>query len=251
MLSKTFSVIFRNWIFYAWLIVCGLAASIFDEYMQKNTLNNTMLIVWILLALYVHVAVLYQTDFGGILKKQPMVQKKFFPFTWRFLVLGGIALATAFVGTLLLLGGFKSLGGGHAQALFLLIYLLIFAIIYISILALVGTWLPAAVFGEKTTFRDAIARGWPVFFPTFWHLLFATMAFEFVSLAVVFGGVALLPSGILLRDGTPNIPMMLVVSLSLLLQAVAITYVAVVLSSVYLSREDITSATASNPTLAA
>lgn len=240
MLSQTIKIALRNWTYYVLIIVAGLAVFTFDEINEESSSASSTLIMWIILALCVHYAVLFDGNFADVGKKDRNFRKLFVPFLFKALALGLIGFVVSLPILFITLARSSApLASSSAPTLPILLFTLCMLVIYALVLAIAGTWLPASVYGLRTSFGEAVKRGRPVFLSAFGHLLAGIVLSPILSIAALMAGSAALSSATIMIDGRPNIPFILVLAINLLIQALGVTYVAVVLSKIYIAREKI------------
>jgi hypothetical protein len=235
MISQSISILCRNWHYYLVVILLGLGALAFDEINGKSSSSAPTFFMWVLLALFVHMAVLFNGKFGELKFKDRSFGKVFLPFSLKVVALS--ILSCVIASPVLFFTLEKSAGSSTQNTVPILLFTLSTLCAYALVLSLLGTWLPAAVYGVGKTIRDAAKRGLPVFFPTFGRLFLGLVILQIFSFAIVTVGSIALSSAALIVNGMPNIPFILVAALGFFIQAFSLTYTSIVLSRVYMARE--------------
>jgi len=248
MLSQTIQVMLRNWTYYVLIVVAALAIFAFDEAKGGTSSNNFMIFIWALLALFVHYAILFDAKFADIGKNNRNFIWTFLPFFLKALALGLLGLVASLpVIFIILANSSASWESGNFLQWPLLLAVLCALVIYALVLTIVGTWLPASVYGVRKSFGDAFRRGKRGFLPAFARLLSSLLLSTFLPLAIIVVGCTALSSATMMIDGRPNIPLIGIMAASLLIEAMGVTYVAVVLSKIYIASENVLSPESGNP----
>jgi hypothetical protein len=229
MISQSISILCRNWQYYLVVILLGLGALAFDEIKGKSSSGTATFFIWVMLALFVHMAVLFNKKFIELHFKVLL------PFGLKVTALSILSCLIASPVLFATLG--KSTGSSAGNTVSILLFTLSSLFAYALVLSLLGTWLPATVYGSGKTILDAAKRGLPAFFPTFGRLFLGLVVLPILSFAIIVCGSMALPSAMLIVNGMPNVPFILVGALSFLIQAFSVTYASVVLSRVYMARE--------------
>jgi len=228
MLRETFSIIGRNWSMYAVVVVGTMALSIFDELSGKTTSSGATSFMWGYLAMCVQGAVIYSGSFTQVGKCAGF--GKTFPY---FLKTAALFIAALVIS----LPIFTLLPSELGVSATVLVFTSAAMIVYVLLLSLVGTWPVSSVTGRGTSLFDAFRRGVARFFPTFARLIAGIILPLVVSMLIFVMASQVASSPLLLVDGRPNILMLAVLAIAAFLQALGVSYAAVVLARVYLAGE--------------
>lgn len=232
MLFQSIFIMRSNWQYYLAFILILLGAYAFDEIDGKSTSGGATFFLWAMLAQFVHMAVLFNGKFGELNFRDRKFGTYFLAFGLKVLAL--VILSIVIASPVLFMTMRKSAESSTGP---ILLFFLLSSFVYVLVLSLLGTWLPAAIYGTGKSILNAAKRGLPAFFPTFGRLFFGILVLQIASLAVATAGSIVLSSASVIVNGMPNIPLMLVVAFSLSIQAFSVTYAAVVLSNLYMVSE--------------
>ncbi|WP_438749424.1 hypothetical protein [Pararhizobium sp. O133] len=248
LLSKAFSLILRNWPYYLLFCVLDLALTSIGiiAISQWNlglhvSLTAAMILLWL--------AFLFFILRASILQNQPVPHGAakpslgaFVPFVAKGFVLYLIVFAIcapvffAFAGQAPL-GLFPDATMFGPLPLFVLAFFAGTTLVFSSIFALLGTWLPATVHGIRPQFSDAAARGSRMFWRSFFRILPLLIVFPAISwgvTAVPFPSPSLFPTGL---AGIITVPMIIETAVSYILSALFATVMMVALSENYFDGE--------------
>ncbi len=230
MISETFAIIRKNFLFYVVTVSLIIAAIILDDHFS-HTSSQTTGFIWILLSRWTQVSMLYNRRFKDQGRQYYSLSKDLGFFGKNILI---ILLATvSAIATAVYFGSNQ----GNFTGL-VLIYGILFSLIVSSVLyALIGTWLPAGLYGSATRFGDALRRGSRTFAKTFARIFIAMAipaAISFIVTALMF---ARGDSGSIFVAGVINFPSLLIAICLSTLEAGSVTYVSVVLTREYMRAE--------------
>jgi hypothetical protein len=195
----------------------------------------------ILFSYFIYRAVLFgeSFDFAGLLRASFLSQ--FGRFVWRLICL---AVLLVLIGMIVVLPALVI--GGHTQFRAPLAALSMVTLMFTvlpALLAWLGTWLPATVFGQATSLREASLRGRANFLAVFACLLIPT---AIDSCASFLRGVGVLgrylPVPMQFHYGVTGYLPLVVVVLSCVLKLSADVLFAVALSRAYLTAEQLSPA---------
>lgn len=229
MLRETFEIIVRNWLVYVALIVAAIAVSIFDEMSGRATSSGATTFMWTYAAMCVQGAVIYSGTFADVGKRSSF--GKVFPYALKT----GALLIVALVISLPVLI-FTSSGAGEVLPTSILIFTLVALVAYALVLALLGTWPTSSITGDGTSIAEALRRGLSAFLPTFGRLLAGIILPIVLSMVVAVVLSRLSESSQILVDGEPNLVAFAASVIAAALQAISVSYSAVVLARLYVSR---------------
>jgi hypothetical protein len=233
MIGQTLSIIGRNWYFYIVVAAAVVAVSILEELSNGTGPHGALAFVWIYLSMMVQAAVIHSRNFAA--RQEEGYLKRLLAYVAKTVVLLSVALVIVLPAVFWTMS--RPAAPGNPLPEWILLLALILVVAYAAVFALLGTWPTSSITGNATSFIDAAKRGAARFFPTFLRLLGGIILPHLLMLAVLVIGTNFSPSGYLLPDGVPNVMLMLVYALGGFLQAVSITYVAIVIARVYLEAE--------------
>ncbi|MFB2550423.1 hypothetical protein [Ensifer soli] len=157
----------------------------------------------------------------------------------RYIVTVFLALSVSAVVSLAVILG---LGFSAKSLLFVVVFAVLFVGAQAAVLALAGTWLPAAIHGHASSLSSAISRGKVGFLSRFFRIALALVVPLVLTLAVIlsFPGDAGL---LFFAGGRLNIALTAGFLLLTLVQSFAVTYVALLLARQYIdaARPDVAS----------
>ncbi|MDQ0559534.1 hypothetical protein QO004_001312 [Rhizobium mesoamericanum] len=206
----------------------GRALSLFDELSGKTTSSGATSFVWSYVAMCVQGAVIYAAPFAEVGKRAGFART--FPYFLKTLAL----LIAALVISLPL---FMFLPSELDVSLSVLILAFALLVAYELVLSLLGTWPTSSITGRGTSLVDALRRGAARFFPTSGRLVAGMVLPAILSMLLVVVASQFETSPLLLVDGKPNIVMFAISAAAAFLQALGVSYAAVVLARDYISSD--------------
>ncbi|CCM74642.1 hypothetical protein [Rhizobium mesoamericanum] len=228
MLRETFSIIGKNRSMYVVVVVGTIALSLFDELSGKTTSSGATSFVWSYVSMCVQGAVIYDAPFAEVGRRAGFART--FPYFLKTLAL----LIAALVISLPLFMFLPSELGVSPSVLILAFALLV---AYALVLSLLGTWPTSSITGRGTSLVDALRRGAVRFFPTSGRLVAGMVLPAILSMLLVVVASQFEASPLLLVDGKPNIVMFAISAAAAFLQALGVSYAAIVLACDYISSE--------------
>jgi len=235
MYATTFSIIRNNFLAFAVLIVFD---TLIDLVSRSAHLHLSMLRLFLLLLLtyYAHRAVLFgeRFDFASLVKMTFL--RQFGKFVWRSICL---CILIALIVMILLIPIFMANGSVNIRdnptAM-----TAEFGLSLVTILVLwawLGTWLPATVYGQRSSFEEARSRGKTTFLPVLLDLLVPTAISPLLIFLRGAGIFRPLPPAPLQFLGVADYVFLVVIVLSHALELIVTVLYAVALSRVYLMAE--------------
>ena len=237
MLRETFEIIVRNWFVYVALVVAAIAVAIFDEMSGKTTSSGATTFMWTYAAMCVQGVVIYSGTFADVGRRSSF--GKMLPYVLKTAALLIIALAISLPVFII-----APSGAGDVLPANVLIFISVALVAYALVLALLGTWPTSSITGVGTSLADALRRGLSRFFPTFGRLLAGIILPLVLSMVVVVVLSQVSQSPQMMVDGKPNVVVLAASIIAALLQAISVSYSAVVLARVYVSQEPLAAASA-------
>ncbi|EJL54669.1 hypothetical protein PMI09_02412 [Rhizobium sp. CF122] len=228
MLRETFSIIGRNWSMYVVVVIGTMALSIFDELSGKTTSSGATSFMWSYVAMCVQGAVIYSAPFAEVGKRAGF--GRMFPYFLKTvaLLIGALVISLPI---------FMFLPSELGVSVSVLLFAFALFVAYALVLSLLGTWPTSSITGHGTTLVDALRRGTARFFPTSGRLVAGMILPAVLSILLVVVASQFGTSPLLLVDGKPNVVMLAISAAAAFLQALGVSYAAVVVARVYLSGE--------------
>jgi hypothetical protein len=189
MWATTFSVIRNNAVIVVGFLAFDTLIDIFSReaasYLELLTLVSTWLFTY-----YIHRAVLFEVrfDVAGLIR--PTFLRQLGQFFWRSICLSFLLGLIAIIVSIPI---FVASGGTHirenptAVIAIVALFLVVVPVVY----AWLGTWLPATVYGQASSFAEARSRGKTTFLPVLRDLLIPTAIGPFASILQGTGILAL------------------------------------------------------------
>ncbi|MDE1993342.1 MAG: hypothetical protein KGI75_12635 [Rhizobiaceae bacterium] len=244
MLKEAFSIARRNMDFYITYALLLFAVQIAGEYLQEFYSNIVSTFLLCTLSMNVQESILWDLDFKATVKHDDFKLLRFFfrPGGFPLLRFFFKSAALFLITLLIMLPSIYFLLGGGVFSSFTLwsvfAGMLIFSAIFSIVMALFGTWLPAGLRGINSSFEDAFQRGKVRFLATYGRVLAG------VTIPVLVAMVAVIVSAVftgpdLLTNGRPNIPLAVIMIISMGFQMMGWTYISVVLTRRYMDAEHI------------
>lgn len=233
MVSETFVILRKNFTFYV-VVVALFIATLFLDYYYKTTSDNAVGILWLLLSKWVQESVLYDRKFKDKIFNGPEFWDSFV-FLMKSLL---IAILSALPSIAVVIYSLHK--NGEITALSFLGVLIVAAISSSLFLALIGTWLPAGLYGREKYLSDAFRRGRRSFGKTFGRLLLGFTLPNLINTAVILFFMVSERSLDVIVEESLNFPWLLANLGMAILQAVSVTYVSVVVTRQYMSAERLT-----------
>ncbi|AYG65347.1 MULTISPECIES: hypothetical protein [unclassified Rhizobium] len=244
MLKEAFSIARRNVVIYITYVLLLFAAQIADEYLKGSSSTVVSTFLLCTLSMNVQESILWNLDFKATVKHGDFKLLRFFfkPGGFSLLSFFFKSAALFLIALLIMLPFLYFLLKGRDLFSFALwsIFagMLIFSAIFSIVMAFFGTWLPAGLHGVNSSFGDAFQRGKVRFLATYGRVLAGvTMPVLAAMAAVIVSAIFTGPD--LLMDGRPNIPLAVVMIISLSFQVMGWTYISVVLTRRYMEAEHI------------
>jgi hypothetical protein len=172
MWATTFSVIRNNAVIVVGFLVFDTLIDIFSREAASYLWLWTLVSIW-LFAYYIHRAVLFEErfDLAGLIR--PTFLRQFGKFFWRSiclsLLLGLIAIIVS-IPIFVAIGGVRIRENPTAVIAMVALFLVVVPVVY----AWLGTWLPATVYGQASSFAEARSRGKTTFLPVLLDLVIPT-----------------------------------------------------------------------------
>lgn len=230
MLKHTLFIVRNNLAFYAMVIGCCVGGAIFDQYFDKSASTGVGFFLLCLLSMNVQNSVLRNLNFTAAAKiGKPPVRG----YMFRSLALSLLVLFLAAPPLVFLVDA-----TGVSKGAFILWAMLAFLVAFVIVFSLLGTWLPASIYGANAGIGDALRRG-VARFPSTTALVFFGLIFPLaagiiaVILAGTFGGSSLLVKGHL------NVAFVMASLISNGSLAIGWTYISVVSVRRYMDAEHI------------
>lgn len=232
MLKESFSIAHRNIALYMTYVLLLFAAQIADEYLKGSSSNVVSTFLLCFLSINVQKSILWNIDFKAVAKHGgfPVVS-----FLLKSTALFLIALLAVVPFLYFLLKG-RDLSSFNLWSIFA--GMLIFSAIFSIVMALLGTWLPAGLRGVNSGFGEAFQRGKVRFLATYGRVLAGVTIPVFAAMVAVIVSAVFTGSDLLI-NGRPNIPLAVIMIISMGFQVMGWTYVSVVLTRRYMEAEHI------------
>jgi hypothetical protein len=234
MLGESISIVRRNLNVYIVVLATFFALFVFDKTLNKVATNSGLFIILLLLSTWVQAAVLFDSTFSGLYQRNPSAMKLRWGFAIKNVGLIAIAMLIAIPLWTLVLRHFPL---STSTLVAILAISLIFLLCYACTLGLLGTWLPASIFGVGATFSDAFGRGKVAFYGTSWRIALGLVVPWIASMVAAV--VTLDGPDTLVSDGSFNWKFAIAILVSGCAQISSLTYLSVVLTRVYINTENI------------
>ncbi len=241
MLRETGSIIRQNYGFYLVFLLILYGLPWIDVYLGGSNVGSSVatFMVCSYLMLLVQCAVLYEQDFRVLLRRDVSRIHNVRGFMFRCLAISMLSL----VAFLILIIGLYVVRIAEVSNLFLMI--IISAGVASFVISLVGTWLPASIYGRKTSISDAFTRGKDNFISVLWRMIVGLVGFIVISIfvMVISMSVAAFRSGRqvtdVMVDGSLEPPIVIGTLIAIALNLWSATYISVVLTRSYMAAEDV------------
>ncbi|MBL0371103.1 hypothetical protein JJB09_03595 [Rhizobium sp. KVB221] len=238
MISTSIRIIRENWHFYLFFVIAMLVvAALADTGIVRSASGTGTMVAWLLLALFVHRAALFNLKFGAP-NADGTADRSFGGFMFKALALLVLSVIPA-MPVLLSASGATGADSQAPDIPGLLPFFGATLLSYAVLLGLAGSWLPASVYKQNTGLGAAFKRGMRNFLPVFIRIaavLILTIVLQFAILMTA-GMSGIQPS--VIRDAMPNVSGAVMTVVETSIEAVSITLISVILSHYYLKAEDI------------
>lgn len=241
MLRESVSIVRQNGSFYMGILVVLYGLPWIDVYFGGSTtgLNVATFFIWSMLALFVQCVVLYGQNVQELLHRVDSPLRRSRGFLWKNFVL---SMFSVLVTAAVVIG----IHGAQRADNIVSEFLLLASIFYALTLALVGTWLPASIYGRKTSIEDAFGRGRKHLFPMLWRMMVALLGVMVITFIVMLVSVMATTflgghqEADLIADNSLNPPILIGTLIATAAHIWCVTYMSIVITRFYMASEGIT-----------